>query len=46
MVTGLARIESETEPMRPARRWLALVCLVAAIAITRWIIAGAPPFGA
>ncbi len=45
MITGLAQIESETEPMRPARKWLALVCLVAAIAITRWIVAGAPPFG-
>ncbi len=45
MITGLARIESETEPMRPARKWRALVCLVAAIAITRWIVAGAPPFG-
>ncbi|MDQ3482361.1 MAG: cytochrome b/b6 domain-containing protein, partial [Pseudomonadota bacterium] len=43
MVTGLARIESETEPMRPARKWLALACLVASLAITRWIIAGAPP---
>lgn len=45
MITGLARIESDTEPMRPARRWLAVVCLIAAIAITRWIIGGAPPFG-
>ena len=45
MITGLAEIESETEPMRPARKWLGLACLVAAIAITRWVIAGAPPFG-
>ncbi|MBA3526720.1 MAG: cytochrome b/b6 domain-containing protein [Pseudomonadota bacterium] len=45
MITGLARIESKTEPMRPARKWLALACLAAAIAITRWIIAGAAPFG-
>jgi cytochrome b len=43
MVIGLAQIESATEPMRPARKWLAVACLVAAIAITRWIIAGAPP---
>ena len=45
MVTGLAEAENQTEPMRPARKWLALACLVAAIAITRWIIAGAPPLG-
>ena len=45
MVSGLAKVESSTEPMRPARKWLALVCLVAAIAITRWIIGGAPPLG-
>lgn len=45
MISGLARIESETEPMRPAGKWLALACLVAAIAITRWIVAGAPPLG-
>ena len=45
MVTGLARIENETQPMRPARKWLALVCVVAAIAVTRWIIGGAPPLG-
>jgi cytochrome b len=45
MLTGLAQTESETQPMQPARKWLALACLVAAIAITRWIIAGAPPLG-
>ena len=45
MVTGLAQVERQTEPMRPGRKWLALVCLLGAIAITRWIIAGAPPFG-
>ena len=45
MITGLARIESETQPMRPARKWLAFACVVAAIALTRWIIGGAPPLG-
>jgi hypothetical protein len=31
--------------MRPGKWWAALICLVAGIAITRWIIGGAPPFG-
>jgi cytochrome b len=45
MVTGRAAVETGTEPMRPGRWWAALLCLVAAIATTRWLIAGAPPFG-
>lgn len=45
MVTGRAPIDAATQPMRPGRWWAALLCLVAALAVTRWIIAGAPPFG-
>lgn len=45
MVTGRAVADSGTEPMRPGRWWVALLCLAAAIAMTRWLIAGAPPFG-
>lgn len=45
MVTGRAKVEPGTEPMRPGRWWVALLCLVGAIAMTRWVIAGAPPFG-
>jgi cytochrome b len=45
MITGKAPIDSGTEPMRPGKWWVALLCLTAAIGITRWIIAGAPPFG-
>ena len=45
MITGRARIESGAEPMRPGKWWVALICLAIGIAITRWIIAGAPPFG-
>jgi cytochrome b len=45
MITGKARLEPGVEPMRPGRWWVALICLVAGIAITRWIIGGAPPFG-
>jgi cytochrome b len=45
MVTGRTRAEGSAQPMRPAKWWVALLCLIAGIAITRWIIAGAPPFG-
>jgi cytochrome b len=45
MITGRAALDPDVEPMRPARGWLAVVCLLAALAITRWIIAGAPPLG-
>ena len=29
----------------PAKWWVAVICLAVALAITRWVIAGAPPFG-
>lgn len=45
MVTGRAAADPDVAPMRPGRWWAALVCLLAAIAMTRWLIAGAPPFG-
>jgi cytochrome b len=45
MISGKAALDPETEPMRPGRGWVALLCLVVAIAITRWIIAGVPPLG-
>lgn len=45
MITGKANLEPGVEPMRPGKWWAALLCLVAGIAITRWIIGGAPPFG-
>lgn len=45
MVTGKAELDPDAEPMRPGKWWVALLCLVAAIAFTRWIIGGAPPFG-
>jgi hypothetical protein len=31
--------------MRPGKWWVALVCLAIGIGVTRWVIAGAPPFG-
>lgn len=45
MITGKAGLAAGVEPMRPGKWWIALICLVAAIAITRWIIGGVPPFG-
>jgi cytochrome b len=44
MITGRADVEPGTEPMRPGKWWVALICLAIGIGITRWIIAGAPPF--
>ena len=45
MITGRAVLDPGTEPMRPGKWWVALICLAAGIGITRWVIAGAPPFG-
>jgi cytochrome b len=45
MITGKAALDPGTQPMRPGKWWVALLCLIAAIAITRWLIAGAPPLG-
>ncbi len=45
MITGRGAIDPEAEPMRPGKWWMALLCLVIATAVTRWVIAGAPPFG-
>jgi cytochrome b len=45
MITGRAALDPETEPMKPGKWWVALLCLVIAFAVTRWIVAGAPPFG-
>ena len=45
MITGKARVGPGEEPIRPGKWWVALACLLMGVAITRWIIAGAPPFG-
>jgi cytochrome b len=45
MITGKAVLDPQAEPMRPAKWWVALICLAIAFAVTRWVIAGAPPFG-
>ncbi|MEO5971937.1 MAG: cytochrome b/b6 domain-containing protein [Sphingomicrobium sp.] len=45
MITGRGELEDGVAPMRPGRWWVAVVCLAIAIGMTRWLIAGAPPFG-
>ena len=45
MITGKAELAPGVEPMRPGRWWVALLCVIAGIAVTRWIIGGAPSFG-
>lgn len=45
MITGRSTLPASVGPMRPARWWIALICLAVGIGVTRWVIAGAPPFG-
>ena len=45
MITGRATLDPGTEPLKPAKWWVALACLAFGLGITRWVIAGAPPFG-
>jgi len=44
MITGRAKLEPGIQPMRPGKWWAALICLLIGLGITRWVIAGAPPF--
>lgn len=43
LISGSASLAPGIEPMRPARAQVALACLLAALAVTGWIVAGAPP---
>jgi cytochrome b len=45
MITGKAALDPAAPRMKPGKWWVALICLAAGIAVTRWIIAGAPDFG-
>ena len=45
MISGKAAVDPDAEPMRPGKWWVALICLAVAIGTSRWIVAGAPPFG-
>jgi cytochrome b len=45
MITGRAVVHPKLAPMRPAKWWVAVICLALAFGISRWVVAGAPPFG-
>ena len=45
MITGRDEVEHGVEPMRPSRGWVAVLCLIVAVGIARWVLAGAPPLG-
>jgi len=45
MITGRAVLDPGTQPMKRGRWWVALISLAVAFAVSRWIVAGAPPFG-
>jgi cytochrome b len=45
MFSGRAALDPGVEPMRPAKWWIAVVCLLAALAVSRWVVAGAPLLG-
>lgn len=44
MITGRASLDAPAQEMQPGKWWVAVLCLGIAVAITRWVIAGAPPF--
>jgi cytochrome b len=45
MISGRSDVDAKLPVMRPGKWWVAVVSLLIAIGITRWVIAGAPPFG-
>ncbi|MGZ2410800.1 cytochrome b [Sphingomonas sp. F9_3S_D5_B_2] len=45
MLTGKSALVPGSAPMKPGKWWVALLCLAAAFAVTRWIIAEGPPLG-
>ena len=45
MITGKAALDPQSQPMRPGKWWAAVICLAIAFAVSRWVVAGAPPFG-
>ena len=42
MISGRSELPPGAEPIRPGKWWVALICLAVGIAVTRWVIAGAP----
>ena len=44
MITGRGATDPAAAPMRPGKWWVALICAGIALAISRWTVAGLPPF--
>ena len=44
MLRGSGEFDEGTQPMRAAPSWRLLACLIVALAVTAWIVDGAPPF--
>jgi len=45
MITGKGDLDARAAPMRLGKWWVAVICLAIALGISRWVVAGAPPFG-
>lgn len=45
MITGIGETPPGSPPLRRGKWWVALLCLAAGLAVTRWLLAGAPPLG-
>ena len=43
MISGKADLAPGVEPMRPVPAPVAILCALVALALTAWVIAGAPP---
>lgn len=44
MITGRAKLAAGNGPMKQGKWWVAVICLALGLGVTRWVIAGAPPF--
>ncbi len=44
MITGKAVVDPPAAPIRQGKWWVAILCLAVAFAVSRWVVAGAPPF--
>lgn len=44
MISGRGRLEPKVEPIKSGNWALAAICLVIGLAVTGWVVAGAPPF--
>lgn len=45
MITGKTSLDPGAAPMQRGKWWIALICLAFAFIVSRWVVAGVPPFG-